>query len=760
MTRHGTRLLRWIILLTLYLGSIAGLYAQTFADCQQKFMAILPDYNRAFEEHNMSLLKAPEYQKKLRQLQIAYDRYHASRYEVGDSLLKQNNEAVLASLSGSFHQAHRIFGNADFTGQPDQMRYNRGLISIMAGKLESAQADWAGLESNAGVLINSLYGYGKKGLIQEGMNYLEGQNAGRQPGKWHYNSGLFYKHNQQYEKAIEEVSTAIKQKNELGVYRLLRGDLYMSQQEDKRAVKDFEKVSRRYPKAQIRYANALLSTHEYGKAREMFDRYLATKETRYKNEAYLGLGHAYYGLQQLDEAMRYYRLAASTMRETPALLCGIGNVHLSKREYEFAFNLFDRAVKIDSSFANAFLGRAVAHYGMQHFSQALSDFESGALALSEQNPYHADLFVTKGFSAYHLGLTEVAEKAFQTALTLDPKRYEAMGGLSNILISRKQYSGAGTFLAKALNLEKGYSEMWSNYGNLLLHFDMFNKAYPVFKTAISLKTDNLNAQNGWGVVMLENDRLDRAMALFDSLITEHPDKSFLHNNHGIVQSYLGNRHEQRRQLEEANERYEGAFKDFKKAMEVAPTRKFYNVNQGNVYRYWEKYDQAQLSYQNYQDKSALNNTAVMFAGREMLKDAKYYLGVALQIDSLHRVFQYNMDILAKGKQKEMMRLVASTGDDGPYSDIGIKYSRDGFVTIYLYDYVYDTLTFPGRHFMPLPVSKYKEDYFIPELDFNLLAYDSKPALVEAKRKVKYRSQKIKMPGRKSKSGTQCPLLWR
>lgn len=192
-------------------------------------------------------------------------------------------------------------------------------------------------------------------------------------------------------------------------------------------------------------------------------------------------------------------------------------------------------------------------------------------------------------------------------------------------------------------------------------------------------------------------------------------------------------------------------------MEVAPTRKFYNVNQGNVYRYWQQYDQASLSYQSYQDKSALNNTAVMYAGQEKMKDAKYYLGVAIQIDSLHRVFQYNMNILVKGKQQEMMKLVASAGDDGPYSDIGIKYSRDGFVTIYLYDYEYDTLAFKGRHYMPLPVAEYREDYFIPEYDFKFIAYPKKKDPPKVKTPT-YKSQKVRMPGKKGRSGTRCPVF--
>ena len=107
----------------------------------------------------------------------------------------------------------------------------------------------------------------------------------------------------------------------------------------------------------------------------------------------------------------------------------------------------------------------------------------------------------------------------------------------------------------------------------------------------------------------------------------------------------------------------------------------------------------------------------------------------------------------------MMRLVASSDENGPFADIGIKYSRDGFVTIYLYDYEYDKLTFPGRHYMPLPVAEYKEDYFIPEYDFKLLPYaKAKKRIVIKEKRIRYKSQKVKMPGSTGKSGTHCPVF--
>ncbi|QRR03717.1 tetratricopeptide repeat protein [Dyadobacter sandarakinus] len=731
--------------------------AQDFSECQRIIKELLPVFNRAFEENNPVLLREEAYQRGVRNLQSAYTLYNKQHFGAADSVQRMNNEAVVLALSGNYQKALHLSQALEPGEKENDIRYNRGLFAMLAGRYREAVQEFSVVPGHAQSSLNTLVALGKQKQYGEALDFASGASTRSSGGKWNYNIGLTYKFKKMPEEAVNELTTAIRQKDEMA-YRLQRGDILMHAGQHKKAVRDFEKVARAHPKAQIRYANALLSLGQFGAARAMFERYLEGDDRHFKADAYLGMGHACYGLQQITEAQRYYRLASTLQREAPPLLCGIGNTYLSRHEYQTAFGFFDKVIKKDSSYLPAYLGRAVSWYGQKKYDLALADFKKAEAALDADNRFFADLFVTKGFSEYYLKKAGAAQDDFQKAVRLDGTRYEALAGISSIMIDQKRYSEAGQYLSRALQYEKGYDVMWSNYGNLLLHFDMYKKSFDVFRKAVSLNPANINAQNGWGVVLLENDQLDRSIALFDSLVNEHPELPFLNNNHGIVQAYIGNRHDQRRQSQEASLRYDGAFADFKKAMETAPARKFYHVNQGNVYRYMERFDEAKVSYQSYQDKSALNNTAVMYAGQERLNDARYYLGVALQIDSLHRVFQYNMTILAKGKQKEMMRLVASGDENSPFSDIGIKYSRDGFVTIYLYDYEYDPLSFPGRHYMPLPAAEYQEDYFIPDYDFKLVPYSKKKHTAARKRHVKYKTQKVKLPGSKGKRGTRCPAL--
>ncbi|MFB9296728.1 tetratricopeptide repeat protein [Persicitalea jodogahamensis] len=734
--------------------------AQDFRECQELFEKLLKDFNQSFAENNPQIIHSTEYRRELIALKKSYQSYHKAYFNPSDSIQKFNNEAMLNTLSGNYGKALRLLSSID--SLDPQTNYSVGLLHLLNGNYSSALPLLGNSDASKSAPLNTLVVYCKQGRVSDGLAYGQSAAHGNTQGKWNYNLGLLYKMTDRLEESVAETTTAIRQSDEMA-YRLLRGDALMKLKQAKRAVSDFEKMARKYPKAQIRYANALVDLHRYQEASYVFQEYLQGQDPTFRKDAFLGLGHAYYGLNQMDNAQKYYRLAATMIRDSPVALCGQANVLVTKHEYQAAQTLYNRILSNDSTYLSAKLGRGITQYGLGNYREALLDMKAADILFDPADRALADIFVCRGFARYYTGNAGAALADFESALRLDGGRFEALAGLSSIYVDQKNYSEAGRYMTKALGFEKSYDRMWSNYGNMLLHFDMHKKSLDVFKKAIALNPENIKAQNGWGIVQLESDKLNQSKVLFDSLVKANPDVPYLLNNRGIVNAYHGNRFDQLDQPEAADNQYQLAFDDFKAAMEVAPSRKFYNVNQGNVYRYWQQYEDAKLSYQKHQDKSALNNTAVLYAGLDNNKDAKYYLETALQIDSAHRVFQFNMNLLLKGRQKEfaqsLARTVASNDDtDGPFSDIGIKYSRDGFVTIFLYDYEYDTLHFPGRHFLPLPVAEYTEEYFIPEYDFKLMPYSIKKAPKEKTKKPRYKSQKVRMRGGRKRSGTDCPVF--
>lgn len=743
-----------VILLCMMLGGECA-QGQDFKTCQELFDKVLAQFNQAIEENNVSLLGSTDYRRSLIELQKAYQLYHKEYYNPADSTQKLNNEAVLNVLSGNFGKGVRLLSSIDSLDK--QSEYYLGLMYLLNQEYQKA----ASLLENSAISkwsnMNALIAYGKLGRVGESIELSKTFTHSNQKGKWNYNLGLLYKLNQQYEESVMELSTAIRQDDNGIAYRLLRGDVLMKLKQAKRAVNDFEKVAKRHPKAQIRYANALVDLKRFQEAKSVFESYLEEGDRTFRKDAFLGLGHTYYGLGQFGEALRYYQLASTMIKDSPVAICGQANVLVTQHQYLKARVLYNRIIATDSTYQSAWLGRGITHYGEGNYAQALEDFGKSASLFDDQDKSLSDIFVSRAYSNYYTRKPAEALPDFETAVRLNGACYEALAGLSSIMIDSRSFPQAGQYLSRALNYEKTYDKMWSNYGNLLLHFGMYNKSYEVFRKAIGVNPENIKAQNGWGVVMLENDQLDKAKVLFDSLVLANPSNPYLLNNRGIVNAYHGNRLQQRNQTTEAQEFYQAAFDDFHEGMEKDPTKRFYNVNVGNIYKSWEKYDEARQSYQVYQDKSAINNLGVMYGGLGNEENAKYYLGVAMELDSNNRVFQFNMSLLVKDNQKELKRAMASNSENLSFSDIGIKYSRDGFVTIYLYDYEYDILHFPGRHYLPLPVAEYQEDYFIPEFDFKLLKYTEIDQPKEKRKRPSYKSQKVRIKRKRSRSATACPV---
>lgn len=732
--------------------------SQSFEKSEKQLSALLPEFNRAFGENNPALLKQGRYLKKLSRLRRTYSDYHASDYLAEDSVARLHNESILMALSGLHHKASQQMSSVNGGTEQALVAYHRGLVNLLSGDFASAVHDLEN-SSQPNAALNNMVASGRLPGIKSTAAFTKGAlNSADPKGKLSYNRGVLLSRAGDSHGAIADFTAAIAQSDQ-SAYRMARGDVLMAAGKADEARSDFKMLAGKHPKAMVRLGNTLVRQGEFSQARQTFRAYLKTKDKAHRNEAILGLANALYGEKEYAEAKKYYEMLASYKPLAAAGQQGMANIALTERRYGRAKAIFEGLISKDpAGSGSAYLGRAVARYGLGDYSGALADFSKADTLIDLSRKETADILVCRGYSNYFLGHIDAAGADFERAVKLDAGRYEALAGLGKIEIDRRKYAEAGKFLNAALGYEKNYDRLWTNYGNLLMHFGMYGKAFAVFNTAVKLNPVSLNAQNGRGITLLEQDMLEEARSLFDSLVRTNRARPFLLNNRGIVNAYLGNRSSQYGEQKSADKSYKLAGNDFNLALDADPARKFYHVNKGNVFRYWQQYDDARLSYQSYQDKSALNNTAVMYAGLERLKDARYYMGVALQIDSTHRAFRYNMNMLVRdgGRAKEMARFVASAKDTGPYSEISLKYSLDGYVTLYLYDYEYENMLFPGRHHLPAPLKEITEDYLIPEFDFRFLPYTDKKAEVSRKKTV--RNPRVRLKGR-GRSSTKCPVLF-
>ncbi|RLC06754.1 MAG: hypothetical protein DRH90_02390 [Deltaproteobacteria bacterium] len=98
-----------------------------------------------------------------------------------------------------------------------------------------------------------------------------------------------------------------------------------------------------------------------------------------------------------------------------AILDGVAA--LSRNKLDKAMVDFNRAIKLDPSRADGYLGRADVFNAMKQYDEALVDYHRAL----EINPGFAQAYANRGIAYSHIGQYKEAIEDYEKALELDPK---------------------------------------------------------------------------------------------------------------------------------------------------------------------------------------------------------------------------------------------------------------------------------------------------------------------------------------------------
>ena len=159
--------------------------------------------------------------------------------------------------------------------------------------------------------------------------------------------------NQNYDRAINDYSEAIRlnPKSAIGFHN--RGLAYLRMGRIDPAVKDFDEAISLNPRFVNAFVNRALAYQE--KARWDFDAYLA--EDLYEDRA----------IRDLDEAIRLDPNSATAFRSR-------GFLNTRRQRYDRAIADFDQAIRLDPTVATAFSGRAYALRFVGRYERAIADY--------------------------------------------------------------------------------------------------------------------------------------------------------------------------------------------------------------------------------------------------------------------------------------------------------------------------------------------------------------------------------------------------
>lgn len=142
--------------------------------------------------------------------------------------------------------------------------------------------------------------------------------------------------------------------------------------------------------------------------------------------AQYGLGMALLALGQFPDAEVALKKALELASDNPLPRLGLGRVYLAQGRHADAMKAFNDVLATHRNLPAALIGRGDVHFGQQNFKAASQDFEQAA-SLAPQN---AEAHLKLGMSLQALQKNAAAEKAYLSAIRIDPKLALAYNNLA------------------------------------------------------------------------------------------------------------------------------------------------------------------------------------------------------------------------------------------------------------------------------------------------------------------------------------------
>jgi tetratricopeptide (TPR) repeat protein len=548
-----------------------------------------------------------------------------------------------------------------------------------------------------------------------------------------------------------------------GLFHELHANLAFKQGKYKEAEKLYQKSEKILPNLRltVQLAQAYLAQHEYEKAQTLFEEYLSSRHTLHRFEARLGLGHVFYRLRNYQRAVFEYDAACRIGDASFEAWTALGNAYLGTQGNRQAQKAFERAISFNRNYKPAWLGLAVVFYRTKNYSEALCCFSESDSLINPRDRNHADLFAIKGFCLMYSNQVKQAKPAIDQAMRLQGKGLLPCLALSEYLRLEQYFLVSLKWLEKAIKAnQEASAKMLVNRGNLYLKCKAYDEALDDFTDAHAKDFGNVNACNGLAISWLNLDEMDKAKALYDSLL-KRKSMAMLHNNRGIVESYLAMRDRKDRNLEGMDKHLYLSMQNFEKGLQVDTTKKAYHVNMGNVSKAQQKELDAIDHYQKHLSKNAINNLGILFTKGVRKDYSTHYLNTAVDLDSANNIYLYNRaksyreffrdEFLRRPDFQRAFKLA-------PTNDIGLKYSPDGYITIFLYDYEFENYEFPGEPLMDVHTTPIDDFTFLISPDFMTLKGEGAilPQSASSSYLVTNKPNRYREASKRSRGKTSCP----
>jgi len=205
-----------------------------------------------------------------------------------------------------------------------------------------------------------------------------------------------------------------------------------------------------------------------------------------------------------------------------------GNALFNTGSYIEALNMFDRAIRLDDAYADAYEGRGSVLFQLERYAEALASYEQ-AINLDAQ---YAQAYLGKGNVLYYLKRYAEALTCQDEATRLDPTLTDAYLSKADILYYQKRYAASLAAYEEATRHDANCAQAYDGKGWALRQLQRHEEAMTAYKRAIELEPNSPSSYNGVGRTLYRLGRFQEALPYFERALR-------LDEHIALVHEFLG-----------------------------------------------------------------------------------------------------------------------------------------------------------------------------------------------------------------------------
>jgi Flp pilus assembly protein TadD len=157
----------------------------------------------------------------------------------------------------------------------------------------------------------------------------------------------------------------------------------------------------------------------------------------------------------------------------------------------------------------------------------------------EQRPKNPWGHYMLGLSAWKKGDAMEAEKAFESALALDPSHVKTLLNESRLFIEQKRHDEAIDRLTRAAEAEPESMVVYRLLGRTYRAKGQTDEATKAYARAIEVNDLDAWSMNNLGLLLFETQQFDEAVTWFTKAVDVRPSVPSFHNNLGMALEHTG-----------------------------------------------------------------------------------------------------------------------------------------------------------------------------------------------------------------------------